>query len=117
MSDSTYEEAVRCPKCRQPGDVQVKRGAPKEARLPVGTMLHTVYCMNQVCPWFETCWMIQVNRDGTVPPPKDHRGGKKVYQGFEGHDDLAKQIVAGLEAQQRAETDPDVGKHEIRGPR
>jgi hypothetical protein len=115
--DSTYEEATRCPKCGNPGNVRKKTAAPREANLPRGTTIHHVYCEHELCPWYDTTWMVQVNADGSVPPPKNHRGQPKIYQGFENHDQMARDITAAMEAQVRRETDPDQSQHEIRGPR
>ena len=113
MSDATYEEATRCPKCEQPGEVKIKQEAPKQARLPKGTMIHTVYCFNDRCKWYNTSWLVQVNADGTVPAPSDHRGEPKVYSGFEGHDAEANAVRAALQRQVEAEIG---GKGEIRNP-
>lgn len=101
MSDTTYEEATRCPKCGQPGNVRVKkRAAGVRTR---GAMVHLVYCEHTLCAWYNTCWAVQVNPDGTVPPPKDHRGEAKVYVGFENHDREAREIQAMLDRQVQAE--------------
>ncbi|MCA9340704.1 MAG: hypothetical protein KDA17_07340 [Candidatus Saccharibacteria bacterium] len=66
MSETTYEEACRCPKCKHPGEGRIKRPAPREAGLKHGTMIHQVYCVHELCPWYNTAWMIQVNADGSV---------------------------------------------------
>lgn len=107
--DSTYEEATRCPKCGKPGNVRSQRKAPNVR----GAMLHIVYCENPLCRWDQQCWMVQVNADGSVPPPSDHRNEPKVYVGFENHDELARRIIASLEAQLETETS---GNGEIRNP-
>lgn len=117
MSDNTYEEATRCPKCGQPGNVRRKTAPPKGAGLKPGTMIHHVYCEHELCPWYDTTWMVQVNPDGSVPPPTNHRGSAKIYQGFENHDQMARDINASLEAQRRREVSPEKDDHEIRGPR
>lgn len=109
MTDTTFEEAKRCPKCGQPGEDRNMRPAPKIR----GAMIHIVYCVNKLCTWNETCWMVQVNSDGTVPPPSDHRGEPKTYVGFENHDQMARDIRANLESQRQAEMK---GGHEIRNP-
>lgn len=57
----TYEEAKRCPKCKEPGEVTASKPAGLQ-----GT-LETVSCMNERCKWFETGWVIQVMPDGTIP--------------------------------------------------
>jgi hypothetical protein len=111
MSDiTTYEEAKKCPKCGRVGEVRGKRQAPN---LPRGTMIHTVYCVTELCKWFDTPFYVQVNPDGSVPPPRNHTGEKKHYIGFEGHDDLAKRIVDNVRAQHEKEKDEH---YEIKNP-
>jgi hypothetical protein len=107
MSDSSYEEATRCPKCGTIGNARLKKVQGRG-------QVHTVYCENKLCTWYNTCWIVQVRADGTVPPPTDHRRSPKLYQGFEDHDQAARDIVASLEAQVEAEKR---GDGEIRNPR
>lgn len=107
--DTSYEEAKRCPKCKQPGNVRLMRPAPNIR----GAMLHMIYCENELCVWHDEVWMVQVNADGSVPPPTDHRGEQKIYVGFENHDQMARDILRMLEAQQKLETE---GHGEIRNP-
>lgn len=110
----TYEEATRCPKCQQPGDVGKKVPAEASIRegIRIGTMIHTVFCRNDRCKWFNTCWMVQVNPDGTVPPPTDHTGRPKKYQNF-ATDDQTRRIVDSIQRQLDAETQVN---SEIRNP-
>lgn len=107
----TFEEACRCPNCGEPGEDRSQKLAPG---MPVGTKIHMVYCVKTGCDWFNTPWMVQTNPDGTVPPPRDHRGEAKLYVGFENHDQLARDIKAAMELdrknQQRA-------GYEVRKPR
>lgn len=109
MSESvqtTYEDATRCPKCGKPGDVRKKTSAIGTG-LPRGTQQHHIYCMNELCIWYNTCWFVQVNPDGSVPAPKNHTGEPKVYQGFEGHDEAAKAILDGIKRQYEYEQSGD----------
>lgn len=69
MADTTYEEAKRCPKCEQPGE----KTKEEPARRVPGARLHTIYCRNPKCKWYDTPYIIQVNADGTIPPPNAHR--------------------------------------------
>jgi len=65
--DTTYDEARRCPICETPGVAEsVKPGSR-------GNTLHTFRCMNNRCRWYDTTYVITVNRDGTVPPPSTNR--------------------------------------------
>lgn len=108
--ESIFEEAKRCPKCGKPGNDRTMYPAPKVR----GAMIHMIYCENKLCTWFDTCWMVQVNADGSIPPPQNHSREPKVYVGFENHDQMARDIRAQLEAQTKAETE---GRHaEIRNP-
>lgn len=100
MEQTTFEEAKRCPKCQTPGEDRRQTRAPQGA-LP-GAKIHHIYCTNNRCVWYDTPWMVQVNKDGSVPPPQDHRGRPKVYEGFEGHDQQARDIRRLLEAEKAA---------------
>lgn len=62
---TTYEEATRCPKCKQPG--QVVQKIPRSDVGP-GVTQHVTVCRTETCSWFETPWFVQVNADGSVPP-------------------------------------------------
>lgn len=96
---STYENAKKCPKCGQPGKEGRSFQAP--ASFPRGTKIVMIVCMSQLCPWFDSPWMVQVNPDGTVPPPKDHTGEKIEYVGFEGHDEEAAQLIMDLKVNEQ----------------
>lgn len=108
---STYEEAKRCPKCSKPGEVRKKTTVPGKP----GAYVHVIYCVTELCPWYNTPWLVQVNADGSIPPPQDHSRAPKIYQGFENHDQIARDIVASLEAQKRLETERG-GHGEVRNP-
>lgn len=65
--EPTFEEAKRCPRCQNPGQQTNSR------RQPDGSTLHTFTCRNSRCRWYDTTYVVQVNSDGTVPPPNTHR--------------------------------------------
>jgi hypothetical protein len=66
---TTFEEASRCPKCKQPGkDVKTIR-LPNNTKIPRGSTVHTIRCEN--CDF--GVWLVQVNADGSVPPPRASR--------------------------------------------
>jgi len=96
----TFENASRCPKCDTPGEDRKDDTGPK------GSTLHYIYCVNSRCKWFDTFWIVQVNKDGTVPPAKDHTGEKKIYEGFEGHDQRAQELIETLKRNAEAELRP-----------
>ena len=114
MSETTYEEACRCPKCKHPGEVRIKRPAPREAGLKHGTMIHQVYCVHELCPWYNTAWMIQVNADGSVPPPQNHTGKNKLYIQDKDADAMAARVRAMIDQQIEIETNRG-GHGEVRG--
>lgn len=63
MTETTYEEAKRCPKCEQPGQeigTKPMRG---------GGHIKTIICHNSRCNWHDTTWIVQVNADGSIPEP------------------------------------------------
>jgi len=97
--DETFEDHKRCPRCKEPGEDSGSVAAPNA---PKGTKLHTIYCRNERCKWFNTPWLVQVNPDGSVPKPVDHKKRPKMYVGFEGHDQMANQIREAMEADRAA---------------
>ena len=107
-TQTTFEEACRCPRCDKPGRPIKKQKAPG---IP-GALVHTIQCQSspEACKWGGTTWLVQTNRDGSVPPPSNHLGKPKLYVGFEGHDQIARDIRAALEADAQASID----KREIR---
>ena len=101
-----FEEAKRCPKCGNPGEDRKTQDVPMSAGLPPKTTVHLIYCVTKLCPWFDTCWSVQVNPDGSIPTPRNHSGEAKVYAGFETHDRDAKAMIDYLKAQELAQTQP-----------
>jgi hypothetical protein len=95
MPDTTFEEAKKCPKCGKPGEDAGVRRAPGNLGSQ-GVTLHTIFCRTELCRWYNTPYYIQVNADGSVPPPRDHTGEPKLYQGFEDHDRIAAEIEAAV---------------------
>jgi hypothetical protein len=72
--DTTYDEARRCPKCQEKGELA--RDEPFRSfdggnrNVTKGARLHTIVCKNDRCRWCDqVCRVIQVNPDGTIPPP------------------------------------------------
>lgn len=101
----TFEEAKKCPKCGSPGEDRQTIPAPPGAS--VGAKLHYIYCTRSLCPWYNTvCQVIQVNKDGSIPPPRNHTGEKKLYGGFSDHDQRAAELIETLKRNAQAETKP-----------
>jgi hypothetical protein len=109
---TTFEEASRCPQCKQPGKDEKTIKLPAGAKVPRGTTVHQVRCTN--CNF--GVWLVQVNADGSVPPRTDHTGKPKMYVGFEGHDQQARDIMRQVRAGVQQESDLSVqeGGYEIR---
>jgi len=62
MTTTTFEDACHCPKCDNPGEERVT------TKLARGHgVMHYIYCVSELCPWFDTPWMVQTLDDGSVP--------------------------------------------------
>jgi hypothetical protein len=71
VPDTLFEEAKRCPKCKQPGEEVA------ESKAPSGDgVLKFFRCENTRCPEVGERWVVQIRADGTVPSPTDNRGPK-----------------------------------------
>ena len=109
---TTFEQAKLCPKCGMAGQERGQVPAPRT--LPWGTKILKVYCATTLCPWFNTPWFVQVNPDGTTPPPTNHTGKPKEYIGFEGHDELAMNLITDLKVaeqlKQNGKLDPSTDR-------
>ena len=70
---TTFEEAKLCPKCSMPGEDVATTPAEKDPRKTI----HTIYCRNDQCTWFNTPWLVQVNPDGSVPKAYEQLGAKQ----------------------------------------
>lgn len=71
MADTTFEEARRCPRCKNFGD--------EWSRHP-GDRNSTVYvfvCVTEGCKWHDTTWIVQVNADGSIPTRNREREDKE----------------------------------------
>lgn len=66
MTDTTLDEARRCPRCEELGELGTYR--PMRG----GSKLHTVTCRNERCRWYETSWVVQVMSDGSIAKPQKH---------------------------------------------
>jgi hypothetical protein len=108
MTETTFEEAKRCPKCDKPGEDRhqnvILGKTFKGGKAPV---VHQIFCTTELCPWFGTPWLVQVNGDGSIPPPQDHTRSPKEYAGDFGTPEEAKAIIDALRRQAVAETKSD----------
>lgn len=65
--DTTFEQARRCPRCESPGVEGPSRQGPHRS------VMYTFHCHNDRCRWYTTSWVVQVNADGSIPPPDAYR--------------------------------------------
>lgn len=90
MSDSTYEEAKRCPICKESGEKTGDSSAGVRAR--PGTRIHSFTCRNARCRWHDGApWVVQINPDGTVPAPNTHRS--KAFPSLPTRDDATQEAI------------------------
>ena len=61
MSRTTWEEARACPRCGNPGEETKRESGPK------GSTVYVLTCRTERCKWENTGWLVQVNRDGSIP--------------------------------------------------
>ncbi len=62
MAETTLATAKKCPKCNNVGDLISKQ--PTEVPELTG---YVFQCMNKVCPWFNTRWVVTADEDDKVP--------------------------------------------------
>jgi len=60
-SQTTLEEARSCPRCKYYGELVATNPGPRRSKV------YTYKCLTEVCPWYNTTWIVQVNEDGTIP--------------------------------------------------
>jgi hypothetical protein len=99
MTDSSYDEARRCFKCGELGEITSQVPYRGRARVARGTQIHSATCKNPRCKAFGTVIRtIQVNPDGTIPPPLTKRDKQ-----FPAVPDLSAQVNEALAEQLRLE--------------
>ena len=104
---TTFEEASQCPKCKNPG---MTTNESKKRVIGRGTItFFQIMCQTQLCPWYETVWIVQVNEDGSIPTAYA-QNLKKQYPRLS--HEAEQQIVDAVNNQRKAETR---GDGEIRG--
>jgi hypothetical protein len=104
-NESQWEEATRCPKCGKPG--KDLGGKPGRRR---GVLVHSILCETQLCRWFNTTWLVQVNEDGSIPKPYSQIGPKQYTP-------ISQESLSRLdEAMNRQIAAETSGEGEIRNP-
>jgi len=116
MTDTTLDEARRCPKCQelaqkvaeQPAKTRNRDGTRRLGIEP-GTMLHSFQCQNTRCRWYgQIVRVVQVNPDGSIPAPQIKREKE-----FPARPDMVAQVQESLARQLEAETSKE-GTAEVR---
>lgn len=83
MTDTTFEEAKRCPICSVPGQVLKRSGR-----------MHTFICENDRCQKNGRTWVVEPRSDGSLPDPN-----RVIENPFHRHDRvLIDQRIAGMRA-------------------
>lgn len=93
--ETTLEQASRCPRCKQPGRFDGER----PMRSVRNAKLKQFMCENDRCKWYHTTWSVQVNADGTIPPPLLNRPKQ-----FRALPDDGGRVLQALQAQLERET-------------
>ncbi len=60
-STTTWEEAKKCPICKESGEETYSEPDG------MGGKVHTITCKNEGCRWYNTGWLVQVDRKGNIP--------------------------------------------------
>lgn len=68
---TSYEKAKSCPICGEYGILEATNPGPR-----FGSKVETYLCDNQLCRWYKTGWVVQLNKDGSIP---DRRKGTKDF--------------------------------------
>jgi hypothetical protein len=85
-TDSLYEEAKRCPRCKQTGLlVRTHQNEPRP-----GAKIEVYQCDNELCITHRDRWIIQVNADGSIP---QRQAGPKEFEVNPKAMDMGKAIV------------------------
>lgn len=106
--NTTFEEAIKCPRCERPGQAVGSNKVRKPGR---GTVeIFKIQCTTKLCKWFETIYLVQINEDGSIPEAH----GQNLQKQFPRlSPESESRIIDALKAQQQAEVCSD---NEIRNP-
>lgn len=108
---TTLEEASRCPRCTTPGKPAGQKLLGRESftkgAIVKSAKLLIFECVNERCKWYTTTWTVQVNSDGTIPPPSTAR--RKQFTALPS--EMEKRIVEALNRQSEVEVKPGAEFH------
>jgi hypothetical protein len=65
---ASWDEASRCPKCTSQGKGVSQHDTERENGEKV--KVHVLECPNPLCIWAGERFMVQVNKDGSIPDPE-----------------------------------------------
>lgn len=105
---TTFEEAKKCPRCGLPGDDTSQVPAARQA------VVHVIFCRNSACRWFNTSWLVQVNKDGSIPTAEHQKNEDKKFPVDARLAAQAEEIQRAMRADREAQTRKGA---EIRNPR
>lgn len=101
MTDTTLDQARRCPTCEELGRSAGTRPADSKNRR--AGILHIFRCENERCKKFGRDWVVQVRPDGTIPEPTTNReksfyvdkttARSKIEKARSGFDSLVRQTL------------------------
>lgn len=74
MTETKYEEAKRCPKCKNPGRHSSTTRVKSQG---VWCKVETYTCERELCLGYGLGWVVQVMPDGTIP---EFKRGPKQYE-------------------------------------
>jgi hypothetical protein len=87
MALASEDEARRCPSCKMTGEeLRASRG-------PSGSTLHHMRCQQKRCRHFESGWIWQSRRDGTIPV---REAGEREYPQIPNDHGRAQDYARGL---------------------
>lgn len=66
--DTTYDQVRRCRICDEPGELVGEKLDRK-----TGNTTHEFKCMNSRCRWYNTVYIADVRRDGSIAEPPAFR--------------------------------------------
>jgi hypothetical protein len=108
MPDSTLEQAKRCPKCAEPGELSRSLTQPRPGGKGFRREQVTVnvyICKNERCRDANQTWIVQVNADGSIP---ERKKGPKEFPNSKRMEQMGKSYVDYLQS--------EVDKGEANGP-